>query len=67
MNLTLIKTSFYTVLMIGFLLLAFITNDNIYSQLFATLGIITGAIVNNNLTGISKIEKLKKCSMEENL
>jgi hypothetical protein len=43
MTLIVIKTSFCYVLMMAFLIMAFITNDAANGQLFASLGIIAGA------------------------
>ena len=43
MMLIVIKTSLCLVLMIAFLIMAFVTKDVVNSQLFASLGIITGA------------------------
>lgn len=44
MNLIVIKTSVCLILMIAFLIMAFITKNVVNSQLFASLGIITGAL-----------------------
>ncbi len=50
MNLTEIKSIFYLVLMIAFLIMAFTTKDIVNRQLFASLGIITGAFVTKSLS-----------------
>jgi hypothetical protein len=44
MNLIRIKTSIYLLLMIAFLVTAFITKDEINSQIFTSLSIIIGVI-----------------------
>ena len=41
-----LKTSFFLTLMIVFLIIAFITDDPVNGQLFASLGIITGSYAN---------------------
>jgi hypothetical protein len=43
MNVVIIKTTISLALMIAFLTIPFITNDTKNGQLFASLGIITGA------------------------
>lgn len=50
MNAIVIKTIFILVLMIAFLIMAFITEDVINSQLFASLGIITGTFASKHLS-----------------
>jgi len=50
MNLIVVKTSFCLVLMIAFLLMAFITKDVVNSQLFVALVIITGALASKHLS-----------------
>jgi hypothetical protein len=50
MNLIVIKIFFCLVLMIAFLIMAFITKDISNSQLFASLGIITGTFGSRNLS-----------------
>lgn len=57
MNIMGIKASFFIVLMIVFLILAFVAKDLANGQLFASLGIISGAFANNSLSGISETEK----------
>lgn len=42
MNLTVIKPSLCLILMIAFLIMAFITKDVVNSHLFTSLGIVTG-------------------------
>ncbi len=44
MDLIRMKTSFYLILMISFLVLAFITKDEINSQIFTSLSIIIGVL-----------------------
>lgn len=50
MNLIVLKTSFYMVLMIAFLIMAFLTKDVVKSQVFATLVIIIGALTSKHLS-----------------
>ncbi|WP_185964778.1 hypothetical protein [Flavobacterium franklandianum] len=49
MNLIVLKTSFCLILMIAFLIMAFITKDVVNSQLFAILVIIIGALASKHL------------------
>jgi hypothetical protein len=50
MNLIVIKTSFCLVLMIAFLIIAFITKDVVNSQLLVALVILIGAVASKNLS-----------------
>lgn len=57
MKITVIKTNFCLVLMVGLLIIAFVTKDPVNSKLLASLGIITGAFANKILSGVSKSDK----------
>jgi len=50
MDVVILKTTAYLVLMIVFLILAFITNDQVDGQFFASLGIITWAFARNSMS-----------------
>lgn len=50
MNLIVLKISFCLVLMIAFLIMAFITKNVVNSLLFATLVIIMGALASKHLS-----------------
>jgi hypothetical protein len=55
MNTALMKTLFCLLLMVAVLVMAFITKDVVNSKLFASLGIIIGALVSHNLSTCNKI------------
>lgn len=50
MNIMIIKTIFILVVMVAFLVVAFITKDTVNSQLFVSLGIIAGAFASKHLS-----------------
>ena len=50
MNLIVLKTSFCLVLMIAFLIMAFITKDVVNRQLFVALVVIIGALASKYLS-----------------
>jgi hypothetical protein len=50
MNTMIIKTIFIMVVMVSFLIIAFITKDAVNSQLFVSLGIIAGAFALKHLS-----------------
>ncbi len=50
MNLIVLKTSFCFVLMLGFLIMAFIAKDFVISQLFVALVVIIGALTSKHLS-----------------
>ena len=57
MNMTNIKVGFCLVLMIGFLLMAFVTKDVINSNLFASLGIIAGSFAFSHQSENRRVEE----------
>ncbi len=57
MNFIAIKTIFCLIIMVTFLVMAFFTKDASNVQLFASFGIIMGALANKSLSGNSKSEK----------
>ena len=50
MNVMIIKTFFILVVMVAFLIIAFITKDAVNSQLLVSLGIIAGAFASKHLS-----------------
>ena len=50
MRLTLLKQCFYLMLMVGLMAIVFVAKNVIISHLLASLGIITGAYLCNNLS-----------------
>ncbi len=56
MNFNAIKTSFCFVLMIAFILMSFISEDVINSQLFAASAIISGALTSKFLSATKSNE-----------
>lgn len=59
MNIIGTKTIFCLILMIAFLMIAHITNDVISRQLFASLGIITGAITSKFISDQTQVKNEK--------
>ena len=53
------KTIFCLILMIVFLMIAFITNDVISRQLFASLGIIVGAFTSKFVSNQTQVKNEK--------
>lgn len=49
MNVLIVKTIFILVVMVAFLIMAFVTKDAVNSQLFVSLGIIMGAFASKHL------------------
>jgi hypothetical protein len=45
MSVLLVKTSFYLLVMISFLVTAFVIKDVIYSNLLTSFGLVTGIII----------------------
>jgi len=56
MKLMEIKTSLCFVSMLVFLIIAFTTKDVVNSQIFASLGIITGAVLSKNVSTQNQIK-----------
>jgi len=56
MNFLVTKTIFCLVLMMAFLIIAVITNDVINRQLFASLGIITGAFTSKFILNQTQVK-----------
>jgi len=56
MNFLVTKTIFCLVLMMAFLIIAIITNDYINRQLFASLGIITGAFTSKFILNQTQVK-----------
>ncbi|NBV08770.1 MAG: hypothetical protein EBS09_06650 [Flavobacteriia bacterium] len=50
MNLTVTKGIILWATMVGFLLLAFLTKDDVNGEIFAMMGIITGAIASKQIS-----------------
>ena len=64
MNKIVVKTGVYFLTMTAFVILAFITKDKYYSELFAALGITTGALASHDLSTPKRIS-IKKLRTNE--
>ena len=53
MNMGLIKSAFFLIIMIVFIIMAFVTSDPINTQLYTALGIISSAFANKFISNVN--------------